>query len=324
MARGDQIYRQWSVLTDISKARCSRRDLAERYGVTLKTITRDIDTLSQFPIVEEREGIDVYYSCLASVRAPHISLDAQEISALILGKESALQALDTAPFQDAFRSALDKVERLQQDRAFREARALPQIYQTHFAGPTIRVEHQEQLLEAALSQKRVWIRYFGAFKQSVSERVVEPIFLHAHPYGLHLIAYCLKREGFANFNVNLIEALKVLDESFSLEDRVFERDAFLQTGFDGQYTLPVLDVRLRISPPTAHWAKDRFFHATQEIIELQDGAVEVRFRAGGQQAIVARILGLGADCEVLQPQTLRAQVRQQAQKICARYENDEP
>ena len=61
MAHGDQLQRQWSILDLLSEGRKSRRELAEQLGVSLKTIARDIEALSLFPIAEERDGIDVVY-----------------------------------------------------------------------------------------------------------------------------------------------------------------------------------------------------------------------------------------------------------------------
>lgn len=197
------------------------------------------------------------------------------------------------------------------------------MYQTVFATPDIRVDHQELLLDAAMAHRRVWMRYFTAVRQTSSERVVEPFVLHMHPHGLHLIAYCLNRQAFVNFNVNLIEEVRVLDETFAPADRSFDRAAFLEVGFDGHYSLPVVDVHLLIRPPTAHWARDRFFHPTQTVVDRPDGCVEVRFISGGQEAIAARVLGLGEDCQVIEPESLRQMVTQRAEALLARYREKE-
>ncbi len=319
MARGDQVYRQWSILIELTKGRRSRRALSELFDVSLKTITRDIDTLSQFPIVEEREGIDVFYHCLPTHRPPHISLSASEVAAIVLGRRCLIDALEGSPFKEALESALDKVARLQTDDTFRRLHGLGRVYQTDFYNPDVRVDHQDALLEAALSRKRVWVRYFSAARQELGERVIEPFFLHVHPYGLHVIAYCTMREDFVNLNVNLIEALRVLDETFEPEARGFDRVQFLESGFDGHYEPPVMDVCLRIDAPTSRWARDRFFHPTQRVTEVADGVVEVRFRAGGGDAIVARVLSLGSDCEVVEPAYLRDRVRERARQIIERY-----
>lgn len=80
----------------------------------------------------------------------------------------------------------------------------------------------------------------------------------------------------------------------------------------------MIDVCIRVRLPTAAWARDHFYHATQELRELEDG-VELRFRSGAPEAIAARILSLGPDCEVVAPEGLARLVAQRAAAIAARY-----
>ena len=94
--------------------------------------------------------------------------------------------------------------------------------------------------------------------------------------------------------------------------------AFLETIFDGRRGLPILDVRLRVREPTASWARERYYHPTQELDDV-DGGVEIRFRAGAPGAIVARVLSLGPDCEVVAPASLRRAVAARARELAARY-----
>ncbi|MCY1059332.1 WYL domain-containing transcriptional regulator [Nannocystis sp. SCPEA4] len=317
MARGEQLVRQWSILDLLSEGRKSRRALAEQLGVSLKTITRDIEALSLFPIAEEREGIDVFYQLMHGT-APRIRFEPEEVAALLLSKRTVLGALAGSPYAAAVATALAKVEVLQRDRTDRELRRLPEVFQSSFDLPRIRTELQERLLEAGIERRRVWIRYFTAERGAHSERVVEPFFLRLHPHGLDLIAYCLERRDFLSFNVNRIEALRVRDDTFDPTARAFDLDRFLVTTFDGRRGNPVLDVCIRVKQPTAAWARDHFYHATQELRELGDG-VEIRFRSGAPEAIAARILSLGPDCEVVEPDSLARLVAHKAEAIAARY-----
>ena len=82
MGRGDQLTRQWLVLQRLRRGRCSRRELARDFDVSLKTVARDIDVLSVFPIVETQEGIDVFYELMEGTRAPGLHLAAEEVGAL--------------------------------------------------------------------------------------------------------------------------------------------------------------------------------------------------------------------------------------------------
>ncbi|MEM1008262.1 MAG: WYL domain-containing protein, partial [Myxococcota bacterium] len=177
-----------------------------------------------------------------------------------------------------------------------------------------RSDFQEMLTQAAIEHQVVWMRYFTASRQETNERKVEPYILHLHPHGFHLIAYCLHREAFLRFNINLIQEARLLPQRFDAKSRCFDLKQFLSEGFDQHRSKPILDVHIRIKYPTAHWAKDQFYHTTQVIEERSDG-VEIRFRSEGSEAIMARILSLGEDCEVLAPPSLRRKVQGKASNI---------
>ncbi|MEL6180277.1 MAG: WYL domain-containing protein, partial [Myxococcota bacterium] len=100
--------------------------------------------------------------------------------------------------------------------------------------------------------------------------------------------------------------------------RGFELEQHLAEGFDGVRSLPIMDVTLQIRNPTALWARDQFFHPTQTIDDI-DGGIEIRFRSGGSEAIIARVLSLGRDCTVIAPDELRTRVADEAQAIANHY-----
>lgn len=321
MARGEQLHRQWSILDRLSEGRVSRRALAEQLGVSLKTITRDIEALSLFPICEEREGIDVFYQ-LVHGAAPRVRFEPEEVAALLLSKRTVLGALAGSPYAKAVASAFAKIALIQRDRTERELRRLPEVFQSSFEPPRVRAGLQERLIEAALERRRVWIRYYTAERAAHSERVVEPLFVRLHPHGLDLVAYCLGRGDVLSFNVHCIEALQVLDDRFDAAARAFDLERFLATTFDGRRGEPVIDVCLRVRLPTAAWARNHFYHATQELREIE-GGVEIRFRSGAPEAIAARVLSLGPDCEVVAPASLARRVAEKAAAIAARYRDRE-
>lgn len=237
----------------------------------------------------------------------------------MLGKRTLQAAVTGTPYAAAVGDALAKVEALQRERARRVS--LPDVFQSSFDQPRVDEPLRARLLEAALARRVIAFEYYTVERDAVSDRVVEPFFLYLHPRGLQLIAYCRTRAALLSFHVSCVRALRVLEERFDPEARAFDLEEFLATTFDGQRGLPVLDVRLRIREPSARWARAHFYHQAQEIEDVA-GGVEIRFRAGAPQAIAARVLSLGPDCEVLAPPELRRLVAEQARAIWRLYEDD--
>jgi len=267
-----------------------------------------------FPIAEEHDGIDVYYQLLRGERAPALRFEPDERAALTLAEPSMLRALEGAPFADGVARALDKLRLIQRDHTWRSRESRPAVFLSHFDKP--QVPEHEPLLQAAMERRLVRLTYFTPSAGRVRDRVVEPYHLYLDPHGLFLIAWCHTREDFLSFAVGSIQRMCVLTTRFS--PRPLDLDAFLDTIFDGQRSLPILDVHLHIRAPTAAWARERFYHHSQTIEPREDG-VEVRFRSGGEDAIAARVLSLGPDCEVLAPERLRQAVARAAAAIAAQY-----
>ena len=82
------------------------------------------------------------------------------------------------------------------------------------------------------------------------------------------------------------------------------------------------DVVLRISPTRAEDARAWRFHARQAIETLADGAVEVRFRAGGMRELAWHLFTWGGDVEILEPSALRREMRRALAVSLARHGRD--
>ena len=86
---------------------------------------------------------------------------------------------------------------------------------------------------------------------------------------------------------------------------------------------PALRVRLRFGPEAAALALDN--RAFWEGVEPQpDGAVVVTFAAPDMEAAAGSVLRIGLNAAIIEPQELRAFVREQARAIAAHFDKDDP
>jgi predicted DNA-binding transcriptional regulator YafY len=318
MARGDQLFRQWSILHLLRQGPATRRDLAQAFEVSLKTVARDIDALSLFPVVETQDGIDVIYSLMEGGQAPGVRFEADELIALRFARQVAAPALVGTPLGASLDAILSKLEQHQRGHTYRQLARLPSVYRVAPPGAHHARRFEEQTLEAlinaALTQRVIRIRYFAAHQGKETSREVEPLTLYHSPHGLRLIAHCRLRDALRTFSVNHIRAVQPLDQTFDLEARRFSLSDWLTRSFDDMASDPVIDVRLHVRNPTAYWARDRIYHPTQQLEDTPDGFI-LSFRAGGMPAIAARVLSLGPDCRVLEPLALRDLVTARARAI---------
>ncbi|MEZ4951532.1 MAG: YafY family protein [Saprospiraceae bacterium] len=196
-----------------SKRLTTATELAERFGVSVRTIYRDIRTLEQsgVPIVtEEGKG----YSLMEGFSLPPVMFTEREANALVTATKFLKLAKDDS-LSDDFDAAIAKVKSVlsgkQKERLeFLENRMVvaKSIYLTgisKFLGP---------IQEALTQYLCVKIEYTNE-KGIPSERIIEPFSLY-HSYGENwvLAAYCRKRKDFRVFRIDRMKNLFLTSEHF--------------------------------------------------------------------------------------------------------------
>jgi proteasome accessory factor C len=76
---------------------------------------------------------------------------------------------------------------------------------------------------------------------------------------------------------------------------------------------------LRFSAERARWVADETWHPEQEGKSLQDGRYELRIPYRDSRELVMDIMRHGAHVEVIEPASLRDEVRQQLEKAARQY-----
>jgi predicted DNA-binding transcriptional regulator YafY len=79
-----------------------------------------------------------------------------------------------------------------------------------------------------------------------------------------------------------------------------------------------VEVELLFDGATAAWAKDRMWHPSQRLTPLRDGQLRVTLQVADTRELVGWVLSFGSGVQVIRPDALREQVREEARKIANR------
>lgn len=207
-----RISRLTAILTQLqTKRRLTAASLADKFGVSTRTIYRDIKTLEKagVPILtEEGKG----YNLMEGYRIPPIMFTEKQANALILAEQLVLKSKDTSFVQD-YAEAIDKIKSILRDTVQDKANLLADRTQYDEALNQERnSSNLSDLQDALTNYKLVKIRYIN--KEGVAtDREIEP-FAIVNADNWYLIAWCRLRREFRFFRPDRIHQMEVLSEHF--------------------------------------------------------------------------------------------------------------
>ncbi|MBO2008636.1 helix-turn-helix transcriptional regulator [Hymenobacter negativus] len=291
-------------------------DLAKQFGVSLRTVYRDLRTLEEAGVPLSGEA-GVGYSLADGYRLPPVMFTREEATALITAEKLVAQLTDAHTAQLSH-AAMDKLRAVlrRPDRDYLEALS-PRITVLHPARrrPELltHTNVHQQLLAAIAGQQVVALSYRAGYEGRASERDVEPIAVYFGQYW-HVVAFCRLRQEFRDFRLDRIEQLVVRAEQFA------QRPETLQSFWQErtrQRQPTAATVRFRPESVGRVHENKQHFGATHEQ-PTPDGGLEVTFLVGSLQYLARWLLLFGAHAHIVMPPELREHARQLAQ---AAYEH---
>lgn len=209
-----RLSRLTAILTQLQTKRIvTSTALAEKFGVSVRTIYRDIRAL-------EAAGVPIYaedgkgYSLAEGYRIPPVMFTENEASALILAEQLVLKNKDSSLIKD-YSEAVNKVKAVLRQTEKDKANLLSD--RTRF-GKIAGFEHSSDslsIIQNALTNFFLAeIEYTNADNKS-SRRTIEPFALINTLESWLLVAYCRLRKGFRFFRLDRISKLEVLKEKFT-------------------------------------------------------------------------------------------------------------
>jgi predicted DNA-binding transcriptional regulator YafY len=321
--RGDQLARQWLLVQRLGRSHggIGLAELAEDLGCVRRTVYRDLDALmyAGFPVVSEKRDGRVYYRFVDSFRLGDVPFTADEILALAFG-EDLLRPLEGTVFHDSIRSALGKIRSALSAELIGFLDTIAGAFRV-LPGPHKRYTESratiQALNEAVLGRRVLTMRYRTGRTGEESSRELDPYHVWYQKGGLYVIGFDHRRGVMRTFAVDRILSLEATGARFEIPED-FDFDTLTASNF-GVASEPASRVRVRFSRERATQVREHTWHASQRMEDCADGGVELTLEAGGSRELTDWILSFGAGAEVLEPESLRAQVRQTLEKASALY-----
>ncbi len=155
--------------------------------------------------------------------------------------------------------------------------------------------------------------YWTAGRGETAERVVDPVRLVVVDGQSYLEAWCRRAEGVRLFHLGRVQEVTVLDEAAApppdLPSRDLSQGLFQPSDGDTVVTLAL--------EPAAAWVSD--FYPCDRVEDLSDGRQVVTLRTNGTAWVRRLALSLGRNGQVVAPESLAEQVREDARSALLAY-----
>lgn len=289
-------------------------DVEAEFGCVRRTAQRMVSALQEvFPATDHAVGEDGrhYWRLPSRAVAPLLTPTADEL----VGLKSAISELDRIDMHGEatqLRGLEKKVRALiPTDRTARLATDEEALLEAMgFAArpgprPAFNDAVDQAVSKALKGPFQLRISYQSRTDPQPSWRTIEPLGLLLGSRRYLVGSDTKKRDGrYRHYRVEDILGAEVLDKSFAFPDD-FDLQAYATRAFgsfhnDAEYG----EVVWRFAPRAADRARRFQFHPTQEVVELEEGGIEVRFFASGHLEMSWHLYAWGDSIEVVEPAAL--------------------
>jgi len=295
------------------------RKLADHFELSRKTAQRNIDFMRDrlMAPLEYDSGEKGYYYLDETFELPHFPVTQEEILSVLLARNllshtaGGLISRDIHRFGKKLFAATGRfgLTQNQMDHAFSAA--------WHGYAPA-QGDLFRQVANALLKGHLVRFAYQSPATGQITRRLAEPHHLQHYMASWILIAWCRLRNDWRK--LYLARMTDVIVEPETFDPKPADQWQHLLEGAFGIFQAEkTVSVVLRFTPFRARWIKEQFWHPDQTIIRLDDGGLELSFPVADFREIKLKILQFGADVEVISPEELRREVRQEIEKMAKTY-----
>lgn len=324
MARGDQLARQWKIIQTLitSKWGKSAAELAEDLECHPRTLYRDLEALQAagFPIYTDRVEGKNLWSLLDTLKH-HIPVpfSLTELMALYFSTDM-LKAFKGTAFHDSLESLSQKIKATLPPESMKYLKSVEQTLQVGIKPYKDYARFREiinRVNEAALQKKTIEMVYYTMSRKKEGKRKVDPYRIWFFNGSFYLIGHCHQRGEVRIFALDRVKMLHQTKDAFEVPEE-FDFEEFLRPSF-GVFLGEPVKVRIWFTPDAAGYIKEKIWHENQEIVPQKDGSIIFEAEVAGTQEIKFWVMSWGAKAEVLEPESLREEIRAESELLLEKY-----
>ncbi len=217
-----RISRLTAITTQLQAKRIlTAKSLSEKFGVSIRTIYRDVKALEQagIPVITlDGKG----YSLMEDYRLPPVMLTEGEANALITAEKLVLKNKDIS-FIREYAQAIIKIKSVLRNQTKNKANLLSERIHFRINQENEQTSNYLSDLQFALTNLRLTqINYTDEYENKTF-RTIEPFALYSTQENWLMIAFCRLRSEYRAFRLDRIKTLNILSETFDTHNITLEQ-----------------------------------------------------------------------------------------------------
>lgn len=284
----------------LQNGKATAPELAQKFEVSIRTIYRDIDSISSAGIpIYATQGKGGGISILNDYTLDKSLFSEQEQEQML----TALQGM-VATTEENSNELLTKLSGLFQINS-------TNWIEVDFSDWAHRTQQQDtfNIIKEAIFQKRVISFCYFSGKGNKEKRNVRPIRLVFKSKSWYLYSFCLLRNDYRFFKLTRIKELEMLSETFTQD--------FTPTKIEKQIQVEnTVAVKLKFARQAAFRVYDEF---TDSITEDSQGNLYVQIDLPDNEVLYSYVMSFSDSVEVLEPQSIREQMKKRLKKMQEKY-----
>ena len=283
----------------LGKKTVTAKELSERFGVSARTIYRDVETLSGAGIpIYMSKGKGGGISLLENFVLNKSMLSESEQNEIL----TALSALRSVNYTES-QNALSKLSGI----FGKASQNWIKVNFSHWHGFDRKFV---TIKEAILSKKVISFDYHGRGQDKTS-RLAEPLQLRFNVNAWYLYAFCQNRQDMRTFKISRMENVKITDAVY---DRVFNEKNEQPQNCDMSSFVRLV---LKIDNSQGYRIFDEF--SDSEVLKNDDDSFTITLCYPEDEWVYGYILSFGHYAEVLEPPHIRTIISERLKKSLDKY-----
>ena len=291
----------------------SARTLAERFGVTVRTIQRDMDAidLAGIPIVSI-QGPSGGYGIMENFKLDNQLVSVEDLYYIITSLKSVSETLVDRKIDDT----LEKMKTLipPPDRDLLSERDEKLSIDFSMLGGDPRQQRSFAAVKEAVDTERLLRFTYTNNRLESRLRTVEPLTIAFKWRSWYLFAWCRAREDYRTFRISRIREPEILPSRFKRRDIRFEEYLERQ---NREQTIPMTKMKLEFHPSIRALVEE--YHKPENCSEGPGGSLIVEMEMPEDGWLYGYILSYGDLVTILEPDRLKNILKEKAENIAGKY-----